>query len=215
LTFALQNASIIYAVVLRRERTPMLTMYEPEQQVPDRPCHAAPVRSHAARPAEQTKVHQWTAGAVSVDLLACHEPDQDVAVLNVRGEVDIETAPALRAALLSVLEHHRGPVVMDLSEVSFMDSTGVHVLVDTSRRLEPQNRRLAIACREDGQVHRLLALVDLLDALTVHRSRESAVIGGDDVLRSQPCRNRRPYDTRALTESPRSIRPANDHAPPA
>jgi anti-sigma B factor antagonist len=198
-----------------RERMAMLTMYEPEQQVPDRRCHAAPVRSHVARPAVPTKVHQWTADAVSVDLLASHEHDPDVAVLNVRGEVDIETAPALRAALLPVLEHHRGPVVIDLSEVSFMDSTGVHVLVDTSRRLEPQDRRLAIACREGGQVHRLLALVDLLDALTVHRSRESAVIGGDDVLRSQPCRNSRQSDTRALTESPRSIRPANDQAPPA
>jgi anti-sigma B factor antagonist len=191
----------------------MPTMYEPEQQVPDRRCHAAPVRSRVVQPAEQSSVHQWT--AVSVDLLASHEHDQDVAVLNVHGEVDIETAPALRAALLPVLEHQSGPVVIDLSEVSFMDSTGVHLLVDTSRRLEPQNRRLAIACREGGQVHRLLALVHLLDALTVHRSRESAVIGGDDVLRSEPSRSNRPSDTRAPTERPPSIGPANDQAPPA
>ena len=80
-----------------------------------------------------------------------------------------------------------------------MDSTGVHVLVDTLRRLKPQNRRLAIVCREDGQVHRVLALVGLLDALTVHRSRESAVIGGDDVLLSKPGTNGRPSDARALT----------------
>jgi anti-sigma B factor antagonist len=193
----------------------MLTMYEYEQQAPDRRCHAAPVRSHVALAAEQSNVHPWTADAVSVDLLAAHEHDQDVAVLSVHGEVDIETAPALREALLPVLEHQSGPVVVDLSEVSFMDSTGVHVLVDTSRRLEPQNRRLAIACREGGQVHRLLALVGLLDALTVHRSRESAVIGADDVLRSEPCRNSRPSDTRALTESPPSIGPANHQAPPA
>jgi anti-sigma B factor antagonist len=166
----------------------MLTMYEPEPQVPDRRCHAAPVRSHVAVAAEQTNVHQRTADAVTVDLLAAHEHDQDVAVLNVHGEIDIETAPALREALLPVLERQTGPVVVDLSEVSFMDSTGVHVLVDTSRRLEPQNRRLAIACREGGQVHRLLALVGLLDALTVHRSRESAVIGGDDLLRREPGR---------------------------
>ncbi len=67
-----------------------------------------------------------------------------------------------------------------------MDSTGVHVLVETLQRLKLQNRRLAIACREGGQVHRLLALVGLLDALSVHSSRESAVIGGDDLLRSEP-----------------------------
>jgi anti-sigma B factor antagonist len=190
----------------------MLTMYESEQQVPDRRCHAAPVRSHVAPAAEQTNVPQRTADAVTVDLLAAHEHDQDVAVLNVHGEVDIETAPALREALLPVLEHQSGPVVVDLSEVSFMDSTGVHVLVDTSRRLEPQNRRLAIACREGGQVHRLLALVGLLDTLTVRRSRESAVIGGDDLLRREPGRNSRASAAQALTQSPPSISPAKRHA---
>ena len=91
-----------------------------------------------------------------------------------------------------------------------MDSTGVHVLVDTLRRLEPQNRRLAIVCREGGQVHRLLALVGLLDTLSVYGSRESAVVGGGDRLRSEPGRNSRPSDTRALTETPPSISPASD-----
>ena len=74
-------------------------------------------------------------------------------------------------------------------------------LLDTLRRLEPQNRRLAIVCREAGQVHRLLALVGLLDALTVHRSRESAVIGGDDLLRSEPDGYSRASDTGALSQS--------------
>ena len=131
---------------------------------------------------------------------------RDVAVVRVHGEVDLAAAPMLREVLLPVLEHQTGPVVVDLSEVPFMDSTGVHVLVATLRRLEPQNRRLAIACREGGQVHRLLALVGLLDALTVHRSRESAVVGGDDVLRSWPGRNNRPSDTRAISHSLLSAR---------
>ena len=74
-------------------------------------------------------------------------------------------------------------------------------LLDTLRRLEPQNRRLAIVCREGGQVHRLLGLVGLLDALTVHRSRESAVLGGDDLLRSEPDGYSRASDTGALSQS--------------
>ena len=122
-------------------------------------------------------------------------------MLSVHGEIDLETAPVLRKFLLPVLEHQTGPIVVDLSEVAFMDSTGLHVLVDTLRRLEPQNRRLAIASREGGQVHRLLALVGLLDALTVHRSRESAVLGGDDLLRSEPGTYSAASDTGALTES--------------
>jgi anti-sigma B factor antagonist len=163
-------------------------------------------RSGVALAAERTDVAQRTAHTVSVGLLAAHEQHQDVAVLSVHGEIDLETAPVLRMFLLPVLEHQTGPVVVDLSEVAFMDSTGVHVLVDTLRRLEPQNRRLAIACREGGQVHRLLALVGLLDALAVHRSRESAVIGDDDLLGSEPGSYSRASDTGALTQSRVSAR---------
>ncbi|MGN6868356.1 MAG: STAS domain-containing protein [Solirubrobacteraceae bacterium] len=130
--------------------------------------------------------------ALSVRLLP-HDQHQRAAVLDVHGEIELGTAPVLRDALLPVLEHQTGPVVVDLSEVTFMDSTGVHVLVDTLERLRPENRRFAIACREGGPVHRVLTLVGLLDAVSVYRSRESALIGGDDVLRSEPERSRRVF----------------------
>jgi anti-sigma B factor antagonist len=157
----------------------MPTIYETEQHVPNRRSHAAPVRSEGSRAAEQTDVLQWTADTF-VSLQAVHEQHQDVAVLNVQGEIDLETAAVLREALLPILERETGPVVVDLSDVLFMDSTGMHVLVETLRRLEPQNRPLAIACREGGQVHRGLALAGLLDTLPVYPLRESAVIGGGE-----------------------------------
>ena len=147
-------------------------------------------RSHlsvAVEPAQSAP--DGTAGSFSVDLRQAKQVGQDIAVLTVRGEIDIATAPAMLEVLLPVLDRDSGPVVIDLSEVPFIDSTGVHALVDTLRRLRPQNRRLAIACREGGPVHRVLALVGLLDALTVHRSRESALIGGDDLVRSEPRNN--------------------------
>jgi len=128
----------------------------------------------------QPGVPRHTADMFSVRLLEALGPDQDVAVVSVHGEIDLATAPMLREALVPVLERDRGPVVVDLSEVEFMDSSGVHVLVDTLQRLEPRHRRLAIACREDSQVYRLLAVVGLLDMVAVHRSRDSAVTGGDD-----------------------------------
>jgi anti-sigma B factor antagonist len=179
----------------------MPKMHEAEPQSAGRRCHAGSKRSGVSLAAERTDVPQRTADPVSVGLLTAYGPHPDVAVLSVHGEIDLKTAPVLSKSLLPALEHQTGPVVVDLSEVAFMDSTGLHVLIDTLRRLEPQNRRLAIACREGGQVHRLLALAGLLDALTVHRSRESAVFGGDDVLRSEPGSYSRAPDTRALTQS--------------
>lgn len=96
--------------------------------------------------------------------------EQPEVVVVIHGEIDLGTAPALREALRSALEDQTGPVVVDLSDVSFMDSTGVHVLADALQRLEAQNRSLAVVCEEGGQVQRLLALVERLDALTVSTS---------------------------------------------
>ena len=147
------------------------------------------------------------ADSFSVDLQTANQGDRDIAVLFVRGEIDIASAPVLIEVLLPVLERQTGRVVIDLSEVPFMDSTGVNVLVDTLRRLKAENRQLAIACRERGQIHRLLALLGLLDALTVHRSRESAVSGGDDLIRSEPRVNGWPPAGLALTETATIHRP--------
>ena len=170
-----------------RTEQPRPTTHETEEQVADRlRFPATSTRSDVSRAAEQTNGPEWTADTPSVGVLAAHEQHQGVAVLSVHGEVDLATTPVLRELMLPVLERQTGRLVVDLSEVPFMDSSGVHLLVDTLRRLERQKRPLAIVCREAGQVHQLLALVGLLDALTVYRSREAAVIGGDDVLRSEP-----------------------------
>ena len=187
-------------------------MHETEEHLANRSRrHATPARldlslameAHAGAPLR-------TDGTLSVRLLAEQGDGHDTAVLSVYGEIDIGTAPVLRDALLPVLEQQTGPVVVDLSDVAFMDSTGVHVLVDALQRAELENRRLAVACREGGHVHRLLGLVGLLDALAVYRSRERAVIGGDDLLRSEP--DRTPFASAAprLTQSPPSNSPTND-----
>ena len=148
------------------------------------------MRSNVSLAPEHTGVAPRTgSGPFSARLLAADEQREHIAVVDVHGEIDLRTAPALREVLSPALEHHTGPVVVDLSNVPFMDSTGVHVLIDTLRRLEAQSRPLALVCHEEGEVHRVLVLVGLLDAVAVHRSRESAVLGGDDVLRSEPGRN--------------------------
>src|ERR1700744_657903 len=156
----------------------------------DRRRRTAPRRSVISVAPARTDAPPVTApGLVSVHLLAAHDQHGDGAVFGVQGEIDLATAPMLRELLLEVLERQTGPVVIDLSQVPFMDSTGVHVLLDTLRWLQPQNRPLALVCHEEGQVHRLLAMVGLPDAVTVYGSRESVVIAGGDALPSTPGRN--------------------------
>src|SRR4029077_5495580 len=62
--------------------------------------------------------------------------DGGVAVVKVTGEVDVSTSSSLRDSLLRVItdENHQG-LVVNLAGVSFLDSTGVGVLVGIWHRV--------------------------------------------------------------------------------
>ena len=120
------------------------------------------------------------------DALAIDHGEQgDAHVIVLRGEVDVGTTPLLSSALGTAVLGGRDRVVIDMSDVSFIDSSGLSVLMSALRWLSREGRTLAVACREGELVHRLLAFTDLLDSLSVHRSRESAVDDGDDRIRNR------------------------------
>ena len=69
-------------------------------------------------------------------------------VVNVNGEIDIHTGPALRDHLLSAFRHGEDTVIVDLSQVSFLDSSGLSVLVAAHKRARTTDGELRIAaCR--------------------------------------------------------------------
>lgn len=58
----------------------------------------------------------------------------DQVVVKVSGELDIATRPDLDSCVGGVLDAYRGPVVLDLSDVTFMDAHGLGGLVALKRR---------------------------------------------------------------------------------
>lgn len=67
-------------------------------------------------------------------------------VLRARGEVDLATAPKLRAALAGASRNDgvAGDVVVDLTLVDLVDSTGLGVLIGALRRANQQDTRLVL-----------------------------------------------------------------------
>ena len=69
----------------------------------------------------------------------------DVVVVTVGGEIDAHTSPQLRSCLLDqVARGSELTITIDLTSVTFCDSTALGVLVGTHRRLEGEGRRLEI-----------------------------------------------------------------------
>jgi anti-sigma B factor antagonist len=66
-------------------------------------------------------------------------------VISLEGELDLSTAPRLKWMLIDALEAGHRKLVVDLSLVTFIDSTALGVLVGVKRRLDV-DARLAIVC---------------------------------------------------------------------
>jgi len=89
------------------------------------------------------------------------DDDGDV-VLLVAGEIDQATAPELEAHLRGVGEP--ASVVLDLDGVTFLDSSGLRVIVAASRELQDHQGSLRLR-RAQPAVHRVLEITRLTDLL--------------------------------------------------
>jgi anti-anti-sigma factor len=85
------------------------------------------------------------------------------------GELDIATTPALEQAIAEATDAPGAALVLDLRELTFMDSTGLRTLAQTNARAEDEGFTLSIV-RGSSQIERVLeisglgALLPLIDA---------------------------------------------------
>jgi anti-sigma B factor antagonist len=103
------------------------------------------------------------------------ETEDSSTVVVVTGEIDMATAPMLAQELEAAVEAGVGPVVLDLLDVTFFDSSGLRVAIVAHRDLGEKGRRLAVVCDPQGHVRRTFALAGLADVLDLHPSREAAL----------------------------------------
>lgn len=101
----------------------------------------------------------------TVDVL----PDPGAACVFVvpRGELDLMTTSALRAALADAVEAGAQEVVLDMRQLTFIDSSGIRLLVQTESSARANGRHFTII---DGSepVARLLATTGLSDQFKRH-----------------------------------------------
>ena len=94
-------------------------------------------------------------------------------LLTLRGELDLATVPMLEEALQRAERTHE-LVVVDLRELTFLDSTGLHVLISAEQRARRSSARLVIV-QGPPQVRRLLELTGAIDQLQVVSDPSSAL----------------------------------------
>lgn len=110
-----------------------------------------------------------------MDLTTSTEPADDYVTLRVSGEVDLYTAPALRDDALAAIRLHGTNLRIDLADVSFMDSTGIEVLLATRRRAELEGGSLTL-CSPTAAVRRIIEVTGLDKVFTIVPQRADAPV---------------------------------------
>lgn len=83
--------------------------------------------------------------------------------VSVTGELDLDTGPRLREYLAGRVAHSPSTLAVDLTAVTFCDSSGLQALVATLRRARLLERRLVLVVGKEGRIHRLLERAGVVD----------------------------------------------------
>jgi anti-sigma B factor antagonist len=102
--------------------------------------------------------------------------DESSSVIAVRGEIHVSTAPEFSRLLTEAIADGRTRMVLDLTDVEFIDSTGLSVLLNTLRRVTRAGGRMAIVC-SNPTVLRLFEITKLDSTFDIHAELPPAIAG--------------------------------------
>jgi anti-anti-sigma factor len=92
------------------------------------------------------------------------EGDQGRWTIRPEGEIDMSNAPVLAAAFAEAVDRHAATLVVDLAEVTYLDSSGIGVLIEALHSIEADGGALRVV-GASGIVARVLELSGLLPLL--------------------------------------------------
>lgn len=105
--------------------------------------------------------------------IANEPPDQGRAFLVPRGALDVNTSSELRSALFETVDAGGENVVVDLREVTFVDSAGFSALLAASKRLGARGGHLVLITTDES-VLRMLRIMGLTEVMPVAATSEDA-----------------------------------------
>ncbi len=100
--------------------------------------------------------------------------DGESGVVTVSGEVDMYTAPQLKECMLDLIDGGARRIVIDLSAVTFIDSTALGVLIGGVRRLHGADGAMALVVTS-RPVERVLSITGLDRVFSIHATLDEAL----------------------------------------
>ena len=98
----------------------------------------------------------------------------------VEGEIDLSNADSLQAGLTGAVSNSARGLMIDLTELEFLDSSGVHMLYDLADRLATRQQRFAVVLGREAPPRRAIELSGVEPAAWLYPDLASALdaLGG-------------------------------------
>ncbi len=106
--------------------------------------------------------------------LSEEDADAGARVIALRGEIHVTTAPRFAEHLARAIESGKTAIVLDMTGVEFIDSTGLSVLLNGLRLVGQRRGRLALVCT-NPTVLRLFQITNLDDTFDIFDDRAKAL----------------------------------------
>jgi anti-sigma B factor antagonist len=110
----------------------------------------------------------------SVDYQIDHDPIDRGHLVVASGELDISATPRLSTVLAVASTTRAGRLVLDLTDVAFIDSTALGTILKAAAQLDEAGTHLAVVVPE-GPVRRLLEMTNLTQRFRMFATRDAAL----------------------------------------
>jgi anti-sigma B factor antagonist len=114
------------------------------------------------------------AEGAQVDVSVASRTVDGTTVVDVTGEIDVYTAPALREKLTALVDDGHVDLVVNLTEVRFMDSTGLGLLVGVLKRVRGLDGRLQLVI-DSERLLKVFRITALTQVFTIRETVDAAL----------------------------------------
>jgi len=95
-------------------------------------------------------------------------------IIEVGGEIDVNTAPRLRDKITELVGAGSYDLVVDMERVDFLDSTGLGVLVGGLKKVRAHNGSMRLICNQE-RLLKIFRITGLAKVFAIHGSQAEAL----------------------------------------
>ena len=115
----------------------------------------------------------WNGGIAEVNFKINTRTDDDLPAIELEGEVDVYTAPQLKQQMLALLDGGATEIMVDLTKVDYLDSTGLGVLIGGLKRMREREGNVVLIC-PNQRVRRVFEITGLDKIFDIFNSEAEA-----------------------------------------